>query len=175
VREIVLVAQDLAAYGRDHGVGERSIVRLVREAVERVDRVRLLYLYPSDLTDALIDAHLCHRGPVLRPVPPARVGPAGAPHASVGQRGAVPDERIADIRRREPGAAFRSNFIVGYPGETEEDHDQLLRFVEPPSSTGAGSSPTHPKMELTPPGWTARYHETWSRNAWPSCGNCKTR
>ena len=38
--------------------------------------------------------------------------------------------RIADIREREPQAAFRSNFIVGYPGETEADHDQLLRFVE---------------------------------------------
>jgi ribosomal protein S12 methylthiotransferase len=39
-------------------------------------------------------------------------------------------DRIADIRRREPDAAFRSNFIVGYPGETEADHDQLLDFVE---------------------------------------------
>jgi ribosomal protein S12 methylthiotransferase len=38
--------------------------------------------------------------------------------------------RIEDIRDREPQAAFRSNFIVGYPGETEADHDQLLRFVE---------------------------------------------
>jgi ribosomal protein S12 methylthiotransferase len=38
--------------------------------------------------------------------------------------------RIEDIRRREPDAAFRSNFIVGYPGETEADHDELLRFVE---------------------------------------------
>jgi ribosomal protein S12 methylthiotransferase len=37
--------------------------------------------------------------------------------------------RIADIRAREPAAAFRSNFIVGYPGETEADHDQLLDFV----------------------------------------------
>jgi ribosomal protein S12 methylthiotransferase len=39
-------------------------------------------------------------------------------------------DRIADIREREPEAAFRSNFIVGYPGETEADHDQLLHFVE---------------------------------------------
>ena len=39
-------------------------------------------------------------------------------------------DRIADIREREPDAAFRSNFIVGYPGETEADHDQLLDFVE---------------------------------------------
>jgi ribosomal protein S12 methylthiotransferase len=38
--------------------------------------------------------------------------------------------RISDIRAREPEAAFRSNFIVGYPGETEDDHDDLLRFVE---------------------------------------------
>ncbi len=38
--------------------------------------------------------------------------------------------RIEQIRSREPDAAFRSNFIVGYPGETEDDHDQLLRFVE---------------------------------------------
>jgi ribosomal protein S12 methylthiotransferase len=37
--------------------------------------------------------------------------------------------RIADIRRRDPSAAFRSSFIVGYPGETEEDHDVLLDFV----------------------------------------------
>jgi len=39
-------------------------------------------------------------------------------------------QRIEDIRRRQPAAAFRSNFIVGYPGETEEDHDRLLEFVE---------------------------------------------
>jgi ribosomal protein S12 methylthiotransferase len=38
--------------------------------------------------------------------------------------------RIGDIRERQPDAAFRSNFIVGYPGETEADHDQLLAFVE---------------------------------------------
>src|SRR3954452_601689 len=38
--------------------------------------------------------------------------------------------RIEDIRRRYPDAAFRSNFIIGYPGETEADHDQLLAFVE---------------------------------------------
>jgi ribosomal protein S12 methylthiotransferase len=39
-------------------------------------------------------------------------------------------ERIAAIRRRDPEAAFRSSFIVGYPGETEEDHDALLAFLE---------------------------------------------
>src|SRR5207244_13604973 len=55
-QEVVLVAQDLASFGRDQGVGERQIVRLVRAVAARVPRVRLLYLYPSDLTDELIDA-----------------------------------------------------------------------------------------------------------------------
>ncbi|MGY6502161.1 MAG: 30S ribosomal protein S12 methylthiotransferase RimO [Acidimicrobiales bacterium] len=127
--EIVLVAQDLAAFGRDQGVGERAIVPLVRAVAERVERVRLLYLYPSDLTDPLVDA-ICDSGvpyfdlslqhvsrPLLRRM--RRWGD--------GERFL---RRIADIRARDPQAAFRSNFIVGYPGETEDDHDQLLHFVE---------------------------------------------
>ena len=130
-REIVLVAQDLASFGKDRpdDLGAGSIVPLVREVSAAVDRVRLLYLYPSDLTDGLIDA-ICDSGvpyfdlslqhvskPLLRRM--RRWGD--------GQRFL---DRIADIRDREPDAAFRSNFIVGYPGETEADHDHLLRFVE---------------------------------------------
>src|SRR5579862_7578203 len=46
--------------------------------------------------------------------------------------------RMADIRAKYPDAAFRSNFIVGYPGETEEDHDQLLEFVESASLDWCG-------------------------------------
>jgi ribosomal protein S12 methylthiotransferase len=130
-REIVLIAQDLASYGKDRPdeLGAGSIVPLVRQVSAMVDRTRLLYLYPSDLSDDLIDA-ICDSGvpyfdlslqhvskPLLRRM--RRWGD--------GQRFL---DRIADIRRREPDAAFRSNFIVGYPGETEEDHDQLLDFVE---------------------------------------------
>jgi ribosomal protein S12 methylthiotransferase len=128
-REIVLVAQDLASYGRDQGQGERNIVPLVRAVAQRVARTRLLYLYPSDLNDELVDA-ICDTGlpyfdlslqhvsrPLLRRM--RRWGD--------GQRFLT---RIEEIRRREPDAAFRSNFIVGYPGETEADHDQLLDFVE---------------------------------------------
>src|SRR6056297_3503562 len=130
-REIVLVAQDLASYGKDRPdeLGAGSIVPLVNAVAAAVDRVRLLYLYPSDLSDALIGA-ICESGvpyfdlslqhvskPLLRRM--RRWGD--------GQRFL---DRIADIRAREPEAAFRSNFIVGYPGETEADHDQLLHFVE---------------------------------------------
>lgn len=129
VREVVLIAQDLAAYGRDQGKGERSIVPLIEAVAQRVDWVRLLYLYPSDLNEALIEAMLAARVPyfdlslqhVSRPLL-RRMRRWGDGEQFL--------ERIEHIRRLEPSAAFRSNFIVGYPGETEDDHDALLRFVE---------------------------------------------
>jgi ribosomal protein S12 methylthiotransferase len=128
VREVVLVAQDLAAYGRDQGRGTRRIVPLVDVLAARVERVRLLYLYPSDLTDGLV----------------AAVGRTGVPYFDLSlqhvsgrllrrmRRWGDGDRflrRIDAIRSREPDAAFRSSFIVGYPGETEADHDQLLAFL----------------------------------------------
>ena len=127
-REIVLVAQDLAAYGRDQGMGERSIIPLVRQIADRVDRVRLLYLYPSDLTDALIDT-ICDTGV---PYFDLSLQHVSSPRCCMRRWGDGERflRRITDIRAREPEAAFRSNFIVGYPGETEDDHDALLDFVE---------------------------------------------
>ena len=133
VREVVLVAQDLASYGRDRSArAARSdgagIVALVEAVAERADRVRLLYLYPSSLTDALVDAicatdvpyfdlSLQHvSGALLRRM--RRVGDAS--HFL---------RRIEQIRAKAPDAAMRSSFILGYPGETEEDHDQLLSFL----------------------------------------------
>jgi len=129
VQEIVLVAQDLASYGKDvAGLGAGAIVALVRAVAAKVPRTRLLYLYPSDLSDGLIDA----------------IGATGVPYFDLSlqhvskpllrrmRRWGDGDRflrRIGDIRARFPDAAFRSNFIVGYPGETEADHDQLLAFV----------------------------------------------
>ncbi|MGC8511484.1 MAG: MiaB/RimO family radical SAM methylthiotransferase [Acidimicrobiales bacterium] len=130
VEEVVLVAQDLASYGRDRGQARsgRPIETLVRAVAERVSRVRLLYLYPSELTDGLIDViggtgcayfdlSLQHVSrPLLRKM--RRWGD--------GQRFM---ERLGRIRSQFPGAALRSSFIVGYPGEVEEDHEALLTFL----------------------------------------------
>ncbi|QXC62516.1 30S ribosomal protein S12 methylthiotransferase RimO [Aquihabitans sp. G128] len=127
--EIVLVAQDLAAFGRDQGVGERSIIPLVQAVAERVRRTRLLYLYPSDLTDGLIDAIIATGVPYFD-LSLQHVSPPLVRRMRRWGNGDKFLARIDDIRRREPTAAFRSNFIVGYPGETEDDHDELLRFVE---------------------------------------------
>jgi ribosomal protein S12 methylthiotransferase len=128
-REIVLVAQDLASFGRDQGQGERRIVPLVEAVAERVDRVRLLYLYPSDLTDELIDA-ICATGVPYFDLSLQHVSSPLLRRMRRWGDGTRFLRRIEKIRSLEPDAAFRSNFIVGYPGETEEDHDQLLRFVE---------------------------------------------
>ncbi len=128
-QEIVLVAQDLAAYGRDQGVGERNIVPLVKEVARRVDRVRLLYLYPSDLNEALIDT-ICATGVPYFDLSLQHVSPPLMRRMRRWGDGERFLERINTIRSREPDAAFRSNFIVGYPGETEADHDALLDFVD---------------------------------------------
>ena len=129
VREVVLVAQDLASFGRDQGVGERAIIPLVEAVADRVDRVRLLYLYPSDLTDGFVDAVLATGVPYfdlsLQHV--SRQLLANMRRWGDGRRFR---ERIDHIRNLDATATFRSNFIVGYPGETEEDHDELLAFVK---------------------------------------------
>jgi len=93
-----------------------------------VDRVRLLYLYPSDLDDALIDA-ICSTGVPYFDLSLQHVSRTLLRRMRRWGDGDRFLRRIADIRRCEPDATFRSNFIVGYPGETEADHDQLLRFV----------------------------------------------
>ncbi len=130
-REIVLVAQDLASYGKDRPdeLGAGSIVPLVRAVAERADRVRLLYLYPSDLSDDLIDA-ICDSGVPYFDLSLQHVSKPLLRRMRRWGDGERFLRRIHDIRAREPHAAFRSNFIVGYPGETEADHEQLMRFVE---------------------------------------------
>ncbi|MER3453022.1 MAG: 30S ribosomal protein S12 methylthiotransferase RimO [Acidimicrobiia bacterium] len=127
--EVVLVAQDLARYGLDQGRGERRIVELVQKVAAMVPRVRLLYLHPADLTDELIDA-ICSTGVAYFDLSLQHVSRPLLRRMRRFGDGATFLRRIAEIRRREPEAVFRSNFIVGYPGETEADHDALLAFLE---------------------------------------------
>ena len=131
-QEIVLVAQDLASYGKDRPgeLGAGSIVPLVRAVAERVPRVRLLYLYPSDLTDELIDVVGGESGVPYFDLSLQHVSKPLLRRMRRWGDGERFLRRIEDIRARYPDAAFRSNFIVGYPGETEADHDELLCFVE---------------------------------------------
>ncbi len=130
-KEIVLIAQDLASYGKDRPdeLGAGSIVPLVRAVSAKAAWTRLLYLYPSDLSDDLIDA-ICDTGVPYFDLSLQHVSKPLLRRMRRWGDGKRFLDRINDIRDREPDAAFRSNFIVGYPGETEEDHDQLLAFIE---------------------------------------------
>jgi ribosomal protein S12 methylthiotransferase len=131
VQEVVLVAQDLASYGKDRPdeLGAGSIVPLVEQVAARVPRTRLLYLYPSDLSDGLIDVIGAGTGV---PYYDLSLQHVSKPLLRRMRRWGDGDrflDRIAEIRRRYPEAAFRSSFIVGYPGETEADHDRMLAFL----------------------------------------------
>jgi ribosomal protein S12 methylthiotransferase len=133
VAEIVLVAQDLAWYGRDAGE-PGSLAPLLRRldalSSRGLARVRLLYLYPSEVHDPLV--HTMLELPTVVPY-----FDLSLQHAAPGllrrmKRWGSGDRFLAmldDIRAREAGAVFRSSFIVGFPGETEADHDALLGFL----------------------------------------------
>lgn len=133
VVEIVLVAQDIAWYGRD--AGEPGALapllrRLDRLAADGLQRVRLLYLYPSEVRDPLLSTML--ELPTVVPYFDLSLQHASAQLLRGMKRwgtGAKFAELVARIRVDEPDAAFRSSFIVGFPGETETDHDELLTFL----------------------------------------------
>jgi ribosomal protein S12 methylthiotransferase len=134
VVEVVLVAQDLAWYGRD--VGEPgSLAPLLRRldalAIDGLARVRLLYLYPSEVRDPLVATML--ELPTVVPYFDLSLQHADARLLRAMKRWGSGDRfesMIESIRAEEPAATFRSSFIVGFPGETEAQHDALLGFLD---------------------------------------------
>ena len=131
-RELILIAQDTSMYGRDRGARRGGLAALLRElhAIDGIEWIRLLYLYPATIDDELIaamaelpkvckymDMPLQHAHPdVLR----AMLRPSN------GERYL---EIIAAFRERIPGITMRSTFIVGFPGETTEHVDYLEAWI----------------------------------------------
>ncbi|MGH9020484.1 MAG: 30S ribosomal protein S12 methylthiotransferase RimO [Acidimicrobiales bacterium] len=149
VREVVVIAQDLASWGRDRRGGNRApaeslddgvaqpLIELVGALSAQVAWVRLLYLYPSGLTPRLIEAMLATGVPYFD----LSLQHASRPLLRAMRRWGDAErflERIAAIRRAEPSATFRSSFILGYPGETEEDQARLLEFLDAAQLDWAG-------------------------------------
>ncbi len=143
VSEIVLVAQDLAAYGRDIDApgGITELLHFVTD-VDGVESIRLLYLYPKEIRPSLIEAMVTEpklasyfdlslqhaSGPLLRAM--KRPGD-GERHAAL----------ISDIRTADPEAAMRSSFIVGFPGETDDQVEELADFLSEVRLDWAGFFP----------------------------------
>jgi ribosomal protein S12 methylthiotransferase len=139
VQEIVLVAQDLAAYGRDNGAG--SIEHLVERVagIPDLGRLRLYYLYPREIRKGLIDLIAGH--PTIADYFDLSLQHASANLLRSMRRPGSGDrhlELIARIRAAAPHAALRSSFIVGYPGETDEDVDELAEFLADSALDWAG-------------------------------------
>ena len=149
VAEIVLVAQDLAWYGRDAGE-PGSLAPLLRRldtlAADGLARVRLLYLYPSEVREPLVGTML--ELPTVVPYFDLSLQHADARLLRRMKRWGSGDRfltMIDAIRAEEPDAAFRSSFIVGFPGEREREHDELLAFLEAAALDWAGFFPGSPE------------------------------
>jgi ribosomal protein S12 methylthiotransferase len=132
VKELTLIGQDLTAYGLDLGTkGPRLPLLLERLLAETtIPWLRMLYLYPHRITDSLLqmladnDRLLSYLDIPLQHVSPTILRAMNRPYAA----GAI-DELFARIRRIVPGAAIRTTFIVGFPGETEADVAMIEDFL----------------------------------------------
>ena len=131
VKEFVLISQDTTNYGNDLALKD-GLARLVDSiaAVPGVEWVRFLYCYPTAITDGLLDVMASHANVCKYfdiPLQHASRRVLGRMRRG-GNREAY-ERMINRIRERVPGAAIRTTFIVGFPGERKEDFEELLDFV----------------------------------------------
>jgi ribosomal protein S12 methylthiotransferase len=129
--EINLVSQDTIAYGRDLE-GRPTLAALLR-ALGEVDGIRWIrvhYLYPESLTDELVDVMATHPK-IVRYVdmPLQHASDAMLRRMKRGHGGSRLRRVVETVREKIPGVVFRTAFIVGHPGETDADFDELLEFV----------------------------------------------
>lgn len=140
VKELVLVAQDLTAYGND--LGDKDALPRLLERLMPLDGLKWLrpmYLYPAGLTPAFLDWMKNAGGPLL----PYFDVPVQHAHPdilqSMGRPFARDPRRVLDrIRERFPDAALRTSIIVGYPGETDEHFTALEAFIKEARFTNLG-------------------------------------
>ena len=134
VVEVNLISQDTIAYGRDHDRASRaSLAELVRRVadVKGIAWVRVFYLYPETLDDALVELLAGH--PRVVPYVDMPLQHASDAMLKRMRRGHGKDRQrrvVERLRRSVPDLTFRTAFIVGHPGETEADFDELVAFVE---------------------------------------------
>ncbi|WP_283134748.1 30S ribosomal protein S12 methylthiotransferase RimO [Rhizohabitans arisaemae] len=129
VKELVLVSENSTSYGKDLG-DLRLLEKLLPRLAETVDRVRVSYLQPAELRPGLIDVIASTPGVV--PYFDLSFQHASGPVLRRMRRFGDPERFLAlleQIRAKAPEAGVRSNFIVGFPGETEEDFAALAGFL----------------------------------------------
>ena len=132
VKEINLIAQDLAAFGRDKRDQKEDLLALLKglTCLENLEWVRMLYLYPENISDEILDLIASEKKIVKYLDIPVQ-------HASDSvlkrMKRAVDSKQLKEIfhkvRVKVPGIVIRTSVMVGFPGETESDFEELLNFI----------------------------------------------
>lgn len=131
VRELILIAQDTSGYGKDI-YKERKLVELIRRlsAIEGIEWIRLLYCYPDEIDDALIEEFAANRKLCKYIDIPVQHRSDRILKAMARRFSGEATEKLLDkLRERVPGVVLRTSIIVGFPGETGEDFEELLGFI----------------------------------------------
>ena len=134
VREINLIGQDTTCFGEDMGLQDGLALLLARLAEIETPRekwIRFLYAYPNKVTQKLLDTIAQHDALVKYiDMPLQHASAAVLKRMKRGASGDIFLKLIERIRRTIPGVAIRTSFIVGFPGETDRDFDELCSFVK---------------------------------------------
>lgn len=132
VKEIILVAQETTLYGKDL-YGEKSLHKLLREfcKISGLRWIRILYCYPEEITDELIQVikeedKICNY--LDLPIQHASDGILKRMGRRTSKEQLV--EIIGKLRKEIPDIAIRTTLITGFPGETQEQHEELMEFVD---------------------------------------------
>ena len=131
-KELVLVAQDSTAYGEDEGDrdGLAKLLEQLSEAVPEVPWIRLMYAYPGRVTPRLAEAMAGLPNVVPYLDMPLQHGSDSMLRRMMRPRLSKSIESIETMRRAIPNVVLRTTFIVGFPGETDDEFEELLDFVE---------------------------------------------
>lgn len=132
VKELVVVAQDTTRYGEDL-YGKNALVPLLKalSMVDGIEWIRLLYLYPERIDDALID-EIANNEKIVKymDIPLQHCSKNVLRRMNrQGDRDSI-TELLNKIRKRIDGVTIRTTFIAGFPGETEEEFNELCEFIE---------------------------------------------
>ena len=140
MKELILVAQDVTRYGEDI-YGENKFAELLRKlsALDNIGSIRILYCYPDKLTDELI-AEIKNNNKIIKylDIPLQHADPVVLKRMNRKGTGEGYLKLIAKLRKEIPDIAIRSTFIAGFPGETEEQFENLLEFIKEAKLTNAG-------------------------------------
>lgn len=130
VKEIVLVAQDITAYGDDRGCNQAAPLLRELDAIEGITWIRLLYAYPERITDDFIAAMAAsHRVLHYLDMPIQHINDRVLKSMNRHGNRRTIEGAIARLRAAMPDIVLRTTLLVGYPGETQAEYDELCDFV----------------------------------------------